>query len=259
MRPDQLAPLFGSARGLTGVGPRLETLLKKAVRMPPGIAEPRVIDLLWHLPTGVIDRRASPTIASALPGTIATLEVRVMKHRPSPRGNTKAPYKVSCEDDTGQIDLVFFHAERQFIERQLPVGATRFISGRIEHYNDRVQMTHPDYIVSPEVARRAAAAGAGLSADGGVSGKVLVKAMRQVLERVPVLTEWQEPDWLAKKQWPSLTEALTPAPSAGRCGRRFAGWRAVAADRLRRIARRPDRARSRAHEPEGAAGPRDDR
>src|SRR5688572_13385860 len=138
MRPDQLAPLFGSARALTGVGPRLEQLLKKAVRLPPGIAAPRIVDLLWHLPTGVIDRRTAPTIAAAVPGTIATLEVRVLKHRPSPRGNNKAPYKVACEDDTGQIDLVFFHADRGFIERQLPVGSVRFISGRIEHYNDRV-------------------------------------------------------------------------------------------------------------------------
>ncbi len=235
MRPDQLAPLFGSARGLTGVGPRLETLLKKAMRMPPGIAEPRVIDLLWHLPTGVIDRRASPTIASALPGTIATLEVRVLKHRPSPRGNTKAPYKVSCEDDTGQIDLVFFHAERQFIERQLPVGATRFISGRIEHYNDRVQMTHPDYIVAPEARDELPLLEPVYPLTAGLSGKVLVKAMRQVLERVPVLAEWQEPEWLARKQWPSLTEALTRLhrpTDAGDVSPGGAPWQRIAYDEL---------------------------
>ena len=235
MRPDQLAPLFGSARGLTGVGPRLEMLLKKAVQMPPGIAEPRVIDLLWHLPTGVIDRRASPTIASALPGTIATLEVRVLKHRPSPRGNTKAPYKVSCEDDTGQIDLVFFHAERQFIERQLPVGATRFISGRVEHYNDRVQMTHPDYIVAPEVRGDLPLLEPVYPLTAGLSGKVLVKAMRQVLERVPALAEWQEPEWLAKKQWPSLIDALNRLHrpvDAGDVSPGGAPWQRIAYDEL---------------------------
>ena len=235
MRPDQLAPLFGSACGLTGVGPRLEMLLKKAVQMPPGIAEPRVIDLLWHLPTGVIDRRASPTIASALPGTIATLEVRVLKHRPSPRGNTKAPYKVSCEDDTGQIDLVFFHAERQFIERQLPVGATRFISGRVEQYNDRVQMTHPDYIVAPEARGDLPLLEPVYPLTAGLSGKVLVKAMRQVLERVPALAEWQEPEWLAKKQWPSLIDALNRLHrpvDAGDVSPGGAPWQRIAYDEL---------------------------
>jgi ATP-dependent DNA helicase RecG len=150
MRPPDLNPLFASAINLPGIGPRMQVLLKKALRLPPGVTEPRVIDLIWHMPTGVIDRRATPTVAESIPGTIATLELRVLKHRAPPRGNTKAPYKVACEDDTGRIDLVFFHAERKFIERQLPEGAIRFVSGRIESYNDKKQMAHPDYIVAPE-------------------------------------------------------------------------------------------------------------
>ncbi len=235
MRPDQLAPLFGSARGLTGVGPRLEALLKKAVRLPPGVAAPRIIDLLWHLPTGVIDRRAAPTIASAVPGTIATLEVRVLKHRPSPRGNNKAPYKVACEDDTGQIDLVFFHADRQFIERQLPVGSVRFISGRIEHYNDRVQMTHPDYIVAPEARDDLPLLEPVYPLTAGLSGKVLGKALRQAMERLPTLAEWQEADWRAKKQWPTLDEALTRLhrpTDAGDVSPGGAPWQRLAYDEL---------------------------
>src|SRR5262249_34394610 len=149
MRPDQLTPLFAAAKSLAGIGPRMEILLKKALRLPPGVAEPRVIDLLWHAPTGVIDRRATPTVAAAVPGTIATLELRVLKHKPAPRGNVRAPYKVACEDDTGRIDLVFFHAERKFIQRQLPTGAIRTLSGRVESYSDNKHKTHPAYIVAP--------------------------------------------------------------------------------------------------------------
>ena len=86
MRPDLFNPLFASAESLTGIGPRLIVLLRKALKLPPGISEPRVVDLLWHLPTGVIDRRAEPTIASAVAGTIGTLKIRVLKHRaPPPR------------------------------------------------------------------------------------------------------------------------------------------------------------------------------
>jgi ATP-dependent DNA helicase RecG len=235
MRPDQLAPLFGTARGLTGVGPRLETLLKKAVRLPPGIAAPRIVDLLWHLPTGVIDRRAAPTVAAAVPGTIATLEVRVLKHRPGPRGNNKAPYKVSCEDDTGQVDLVFFHADRSFIERQLPVGSVRFISGRIEHYNDRVQVTHPDYIVAPEARDDLPLLEPVYPLTAGLSGKVLGKAQRQAMERLPVLTEWQESEWLAKKQWPPMRDALARLhrpTDAGDVSPGGAPWQRLAYDEL---------------------------
>jgi ATP-dependent DNA helicase RecG len=186
----------------------MEILLKKALRLPPGVNEPRVIDLLWHTPTGVIDRRATPTVAAAVPGTIATLEVRVGKHKPAPRGNTRAPYKVTCEDDSGRIDLVFFHAERRFIERQLPTGSVRTVSGRVESYNDRKQMTHPDYIVAPEVRADLPLLEPIYPLTAGLSGKVLLKAARQALERVPHLPEWQDWAWLAQRGWPDARSAL---------------------------------------------------
>ncbi len=150
MRPPELTPLFASATSLKGVGPAMLSLLKKAVRLPPGVAEPRVIDLLWHLPHAVIDRRSEPSVADAVPGTIVTLKVRVLKHKAPPRGNTKAPYRIATEDETGRLDIVFFRAERSYVERQLPVGEIRYVSGRVERYNDTLQMTHPDYVVAPE-------------------------------------------------------------------------------------------------------------
>jgi ATP-dependent DNA helicase RecG len=208
MRPRQLIPLFASAQSLTGIGPRMQVLLKSALRLPAGAAEPRIIDLLWHAPTGVIDRRATPTVAAAVPGTIATLEVRVLKHKPAPRGNSRAPYKVTCEDDTGKIDLVFFHAERKFIERQLPTGSLRTVSGRIESYNDRKQMAHPDYIVAPEARAELPLLEPVYPLTAGLSGKVLLKAVRQALERVPALPEWQDAAWLRSRGWPDLEAAL---------------------------------------------------
>jgi ATP-dependent DNA helicase RecG len=208
MRPPDLNPLFASAINLPGIGPRMQVLLKKALRLPPGVTDPRVIDLVWHMPTGVIDRRATPTVAESISGTIATLELRVLKHRPPPRGNTKAPYKVACEDDTGKIDLVFFHAERKFIERQLPEGAIRFVSGRIESYNDKKQMAHPDYIVAPEARDDMPMLEPVYPLTAGLSGKVLLKAERAAIERVPHLPEWQEPTWLKARAWPGLSEAV---------------------------------------------------
>lgn len=209
MRPHPLVPLFASATNLSGIGPRMLLLLKKAVRLPPGVNEPRIIDLLWHTPTGVIDRRATPTVAAAVPGTIATLEVRVLKHRAPPRGNNKAPYKVTCEDETGRIDLVFFHAERKFIERQLPEGSIRYVSGRIEAYNDKKQMAHPDYIVAPEARDDLPMLEPVYPLTAGLSGKILLKAAKQAVERVPTLPEWQEAAWLKERGWPDLKTAVT--------------------------------------------------
>lgn len=208
MRPSTLNPLFASAQTLGGIGPRLILLLKKCLVLPPGISEPRVLDLLWHLPTGVIDRRAEPLVRDAVPGTIVTLKVRVLKHKAPPRGNTKAPYKVSCEDDTARLELVFFHAERKFIERQLPEGETRYISGRIERYGENLQMTHPDYIVAPDARGDMPMLEPVYPLTAGLSGKVLQKASRQAIERVPDMPEWQNAAWLQARGWPTFNAAV---------------------------------------------------
>lgn len=209
MRPSSLNALFASAQSLPGIGPRLIVLLKKALSLPPGITEPRVLDVLWHLPTGVIDRRAEPDIKTALPGAIVTLKVRVLKHRAPPRGNRRAPYKVSCEDETGRIDIVFFHAERAFVERQLPQGEIRYISGRVERYNDMLQMTHPDYIVAPERRQDLPFLEPVYPLTAGLSGKVLHKASREALSKVPEVPEWQHPDWLKRKAAETMAPVLT--------------------------------------------------
>ena len=208
MRPALFNPLFASAQALTGIGPRLIVLLKKALRLPPGVSEPRVVDLLWHLPNGVVDRRAEPTVASAVPGVIATLAVRVLRHRGPGGANSKAPYKVHCEDDSGRIDLVFFHVEKKFIVRQLPIGEVRYVSGRVEQYGETLQMTHPDYIVEPERRHELPLLEPVYPLTAGLSGKVLGKAARQMMERVPPLPEWQDAAWLKARGWPSIGEAI---------------------------------------------------
>ncbi|HEX9881298.1 MAG TPA: ATP-dependent DNA helicase RecG, partial [Hyphomicrobium sp.] len=208
MRPIELTPLFASLQSLTGIGPRLILLLKKCLTLPPGVIEPRVLDLLWHLPSGVIDRRAEPNIADAVPGSIATLKVRVLKHKAPPRANTRAPYKVHTEDETGLLDLVFFHVERKFVERQLPVGETRYVSGRIERYGEALQMTHPDYIVAPEARDELPLLEPVYPLTAGLSGKIVQKATRQALECVQTVPEWQDAAWLKARGWPPFKDAL---------------------------------------------------
>ena len=149
MRPSILTPLFASAINLDGVGPKVLDLLKKALRMSADAAEPRVLDLLKHCPTGIVDRSFRPQIKDATPGVIATLQIRVVKHNAPPR-NSRAPYRVICEDETGSITLVFFRASGRYLQNQLPPGELRVISGRVERYGDKLQMPHPDYIVSLE-------------------------------------------------------------------------------------------------------------
>lgn len=235
MRPDELAPLFAPVETLKGIGPRLATLLKKAVRLPPGVREPRVLDLLWHLPTGVIDRRAEPSIAEAVPGTIVTLKVRVLKHKAPPRGNTKAPYKVLTEDETGRLELIFFRAEPSFVEKQLPIGEIRYISGRAERYGDTLQMAHPDYIVAEDHRADLPLLEPVYPLTAGLSAKVLLKAARQACERVPELPEWQDTAWLRARGWGPIGEAvhrLHAPEDSGDVSPSSGAWQRLAYDEL---------------------------
>lgn len=235
MRPIELTPLFASLQSLTGIGPRLIILLKKCLTLPPGVAEPRVLDLLWHLPTGVIDRRAEPTVAEAVPGSIATLKVRILKHKAPPRSNHRAPYKVQTEDESGRLDLVFFHAERKFIERQLPVGEERYVSGRVERYGEALQMTHPDYIVAPDARDELPMLEPVYPLTAGLSGKVVQKATRQALERLRPAPEWQDPAWLKARVWPDFVSALQRLhrpTDAGDVSTGGAPWQRLAYDEL---------------------------
>src|SRR3954471_12105440 len=109
MRPPVLNPLFAALTSLTGVGPKLETLYARLLEQDP----PRVVDLLMHMPSGAIDRRARPKLNEVLPGQVVTVDVTVLEHRPSPPNRPRAPYRVVCGDDTdATLTLTFFHARR---------------------------------------------------------------------------------------------------------------------------------------------------
>src|SRR5690606_20986161 len=121
MRPSVLFPLFADVTSLPGVGPRIGPLIEP-------VAGPRLVDLLWHLPTGIVDRRYAPKIMDAEPGRVATMVVRVDSHL-LPPPSRRLPYKVRCVDDTGFLHLVYFHAKVDYLKRILPPGETRIVSG----------------------------------------------------------------------------------------------------------------------------------
>lgn len=147
MRPALLNPLFAPVTSLTGVGPKQDKLFRYLLDRDD---TPRLADLLLHLPTSVIDRRARPKIRDAVPGTVVTLEVTVDRHRAPPPGRSRAPYLVHASDDTGDVVLTFFRAKPDFVQKLLPVGAKRYISGTGQLYDGTLQIVHPDRVVDEE-------------------------------------------------------------------------------------------------------------
>ncbi len=208
MRPMPLSALFAQVQQLDGIGPKLAEKLARLVNNTVERTDPRVIDLLWHFPTGITDRRQQPKISEAIEGTIATIKVRVSKHAAPPRGNRKIPYRVTCMDESGEMDLVYFRGQKNFMERLLPVGELRIVSGRVELYAGKLQMTHPDHVVSKEEFKTLELIEPVYPLMAGVSNKIMRRGVTGAIELIPSLDEWQDEAWLAQNKWPSFEEAL---------------------------------------------------
>ena len=207
MRPSVLNPLFASASGIKGIGQKLDKVLAKFLRGDVA-ASPRIVDLLFHLPTGIVDRRFRPRIADLPRNGIVTIEVKVGRHKPPPPFNKKLPYRVEVSDETGTLSLVFFHAFVDHLKRSLPEGETRFISGEISWYGEEPQIAHPDHILTAEEFQGMPLIEPVYPLTAGLSPKILGRAIRTALERMPELAEWQDASWKKKQGWPDFSAAL---------------------------------------------------
>jgi ATP-dependent DNA helicase RecG len=209
MRPEILFPLFKPVTSLKGIGPRIGKLIEKLTGM-------HLVNLLWHLPSNLIDRRYAPKIGDAHSGTVATITVRILQHRKPP--NRRLPYKIICGDDTGEMSLVFFHAHEDYLLKTLPEGELRVVSGQIDHFGSEIQMSHPDHIGTLDELEKLKTVEPVYPLTTGLTLKVLSRAVAATLEAVPELPEWGDPSFIAQQKWqawkPALLEAHAPEDEA---------------------------------------------
>ncbi|MDK3072550.1 ATP-dependent DNA helicase RecG [Sedimentitalea sp. JM2-8] len=201
-RPEQLFPLFAGLETLDGIGPKTAQLLGQL-----GVTTPR--DLLFSLPYAVVDRRRRATIRGAdLPVTL-TVEVTVGAHRP-PRTRGGA-YRMSVEDSQADFQLVFFHARADYLNRILPVGAKRIVSGKLEFFDGMAQMVHPDHVLPVAEAGEIPDFEPVYHLTQGVTQKTLFKAVQGALLRAPALAEWIDPTHKTRESWPDWADAIRAA------------------------------------------------
>jgi ATP-dependent DNA helicase RecG len=199
MRPTVLNPLFAETASLKGIGPKLAALIGR-------VAGPNVVDVLFLRPASLIDRRTRPMIANAPLGEIVTLDVEIGAHDPPKR--PRQPYRVACSDESGHLTLTFFKPRPDFLEKALPVGGRRLISGRIDSYSGALQMTHPDYIVDPQNPLAMPLIEPVYPLTAGLTNSVMRRATQAALGRTPDLPEWLDPAFKRAQNWPSWRVAL---------------------------------------------------
>jgi ATP-dependent DNA helicase RecG len=206
LRPSILDPLFAPATTLSGVGPKLGKLLDRFLGDETQGA--RVIDLMFHLPTGAVDRRPSASIADAPIGEIATFSARVTEHRPAPPGKAKAPYRVIVEDETGDVTLVFFHADVRHLLTTLPIGEYRIVSGKLELWDGMRQMVHPDRIMDARAFASLPSIEPVYGLTEGIGSRVMTRIVAAAAEKCPGLAEWQDRGFLGKSGFAPFSEAI---------------------------------------------------
>ena len=192
--------MFAATTVLPGVGPKLAGILEKRIGA-------HVIDLLRHLPVGLIDRRSRPALGDVVDGSIATFEILVVKHDRPPPG-TRRPWRVMAENETGSLDIIFFHARDDYVARALPAGERRIVSGRVDIRQGRVQMAHPDHIVDPDNKAEMPLIEPVYPLTAGLTPKPLRRAIEGALTRVPKLPEWIPDTLMAERNWPDFASAM---------------------------------------------------
>src|ERR1700687_6146084 len=176
---------------------------------------PILLDKLFALLLrGVVDPAGAPPLGELnprdWPSPVVTLKVRVERHEP---GFGRRPYRVHCTDGTGTLILIYFSAKGDHLQRLLPVGAERIVSGAVDYYNGRPQIAHPDYVVAPDQAEQIKAIEPVYPLPAGLSPRVLTKAVIAALERAPELPDWLDPALRARRHWPGWDEALAAVHS----------------------------------------------
>ena len=202
MKSQFLYQLFQPLDTLKGIGPKLKSRLKYLVGN-------YVIDLLWHLPNGFIDRSYTPNINNAEIGRVATIKCIVKKHTPSYRRNI--PYKVDCYDQSGEITLVWFNSRKDYLEELLPLEKEILVSGLVDEYKNNKQITHPDHIVHSDNLENLPKVEATYSLTQGLTNRVVRTNIQKLITNFPKINEWHDAKLLKKNKWPSFSEAIKVA------------------------------------------------
>ncbi|MEP6269246.1 MAG: ATP-dependent DNA helicase RecG [Paracoccaceae bacterium] len=201
-RPEVLFDLFSSLETLDGVGPKTARHF-----LALDVATPR--DLLFTLPQAVIDRRLRDSVEGVqLPSTVTVL-AEIGPHRP-PRTKGGA-YRISATDSQGAFQLVFFHARGDYWKRTLPEGSRRVVSGKVESFDGMPQMVHPDFIVAEEDQEQIPSFEPVYPLTAGITQKLMFKATRSALKKLPCFPEWIDAAQKSTSEWPNFYDALQSA------------------------------------------------
>ena len=199
-RPEILFPCFAQLISLPGIGPRTADIMAKRIGK-------FAIDLAFYFPVSLIDRSASPDINAITDGQIVTVSITV-RSLDIPMGRQPRPARIVGENDTGRIELIYFRAKADYLKSLYAVGKTVIISGRVDFFNQKKQITHPDYVVTPEQRSSIPAIEPIYPLSAGLRQSLLRKTSQTIIQKMPELPEWIDENFKHQQNWPDFKSAL---------------------------------------------------
>ena len=191
--------LFEDVSVIDGVGKKLSTYLKKK-------KIEKVNDLLWNLPYSFTDRSETVTLNRLEVGKIFTIKIKVLKYN-FPRVRN-LPNRVFCKDEFGEIDLIFFNSREGYIRKILPINEWIVVSGKINFFRNKYQITNPSYVEKIEQIELVQKVIPKYSLTEGLSEKIYSKIIEKVFNKIPQIDEWHDKNFIKQMNFLSWKDSI---------------------------------------------------
>jgi ATP-dependent DNA helicase RecG len=181
--------IFNEVNKIKGVGPQLSKYLKKR-RIE------RIKDIILNLPYSETDRSKLCKLNELEVGKIQTIKV-IIKKLNFPRIRN-LPSKIICEDETGKIDIVYFNSREGYIRKLYPLNESVIISGKINYFNKKYQMTNPDYVTTLDKQEYVVKNIPKYNLTKGINEKKYRLISEQIINNIPDISDWLDNNFIKK-------------------------------------------------------------
>ena len=192
--------IFYDVDKLKGVGNQLSKYLKKR-------KIEKIKDIILNLPYSETDRSKIYKLNELEIGKIQTIKV-IVKKLNFPRIRN-LPNKIICEDETGNIDIVYFNSREGYLRKLFPVNKTVIISGKINYFNKKYQITNPDYVTSLDNQSYVTKNIPKYNLTKGINEKKYRSISEKVINNLPIIDDWLDKNFIKDNNLLNWNESIS--------------------------------------------------
>jgi len=191
--------IFEDVNKLKGVGTQLSKYLKKK-RIE------KIKDIILNLPYSETDRSKIYKLDELEIGKTQTIQVKVKKLN-FPRIRN-LPNKIICTDNKGEIDIVYFNSREGYLRKIFPLNEWVIVSGKINFFRNKYQITNPEYVTSLENKDYIATNIPKYSLTKGLNEKKYRSISEQVINNLTTIEDWLSKDFIEKNNLLNWNQAI---------------------------------------------------